>query len=443
MTEVQEEILANRLECCPKLLRRPVCDVLDLRYQLPTRPRVGDNQQIVPVDVILHFRLERCSGPLVLGDLAHTVTLLPGEQVRLFTTDRHSRWSYDSESKLAYRHETTTEESYFTWSLARAMSDLTINQSGSSISNTEESWASGGASGGFNFFGLFQIGGGGGGGNYDSSSISSFAQSLSRHAESSASQVAAGVRAKSTTAIGQVEQRTHAEGESESHMEAATRVFRNPNHCHAITFLFYRVSKLQRIRFRLVAIERRVNDPAAPTEATPRIVPDTAGMVLVKPQTVLATSKSRLEVERAGRQSAIERQQAANLSAESISGLKFMVAAREPVSADARKAALAATDRDLAAANLLDLKTGKPSEKIVAELSWEREELIPTPGILVKGCLDDCNVCEPAVKMSIELDLERKKLENEMLKRQIELLDKAQEYRCCPAGEKPAEPADA
>jgi hypothetical protein len=106
-----------------------------------------------------------------------------------------------------------------------------------------------------------------------------------------------------------------------------------------------------------------------------------------------------------------------------------------PINRDLRNAALAAVDKDLVAANMLDTKTGAPSEKIVAELSWERDEILPTPGLLVKGCLDKCNTCEPALQREIELDLERKKLENGMLKRQIELLDKAQEYRCCPAGE--------
>jgi hypothetical protein len=38
----------------------------------------------------------------------------------------------------------------------------------------------------------------------------------------------------------------------------------------------------------------------------------------------------------------------------------------------------------------------------------------------------------------IELDLERKRLENELMKRRIELLDKEQEYRCCPAEPAPA-----
>ena len=38
------------------------------------------------------------------------------------------------------------------------------------------------------------------------------------------------------------------------------------------------------------------------------------------------------------------------------------------------------------------------------------------------------------------LDLERKALENELLKKQIALLEKSQEYRCCPADEEEVGP---
>jgi hypothetical protein len=48
--------------------------------------------------------------------------------------------------------------------------------------------------------------------------------------------------------------------------------------------------------------------------------------------------------------------------------------------------------------------------------------------------LDDCSICEPTLDREIQLELERKELENKLLRRQIELLDKSQEYRCCPAG---------
>ena len=33
----------------------------------------------------------------------------------------------------------------------------------------------------------------------------------------------------------------------------------------------------------------------------------------------------------------------------------------------------------------------------------------------------------------MQLDLERKKLENEKLKREIDLMDQDQQHRCCPA----------
>jgi len=56
----------------------------------------------------------------------------------------------------------------------------------------------------------------------------------------------------------------------------------------------------------------------------------------------------------------------------------------------------------------------------------------------VKGCLDTCDICEPEVQRKIQLDLDEQDLRNQLLKRQIELLDKSQEYRCCPADSKPA-----
>lgn len=436
----------DELACCPDLTDQQSCDVLDFRYSLPYRVRVGD-RQVVPAEVILHFRLERCSGGLTLGDLAYTTTLLPGEQVRLFTSDRHTQWTYDAASGQTYRNETTSEESFYTWGMASAMSDLQISRSGTAVSTFEESWASGGGSGGVNLFGIIKIGGGGGGGSYDSTSVGTFSQSLSQHARASSSQVAAGVRAKSAMSIGEAQQRTHAEGESEERIEASSRVFRNPNQCQAITYLFYRLNKRQKIRLSLAAIERVVNDPTAPTVADNRPSIDAAGHVAVRPQAVLATSKDRLEVERMARESAVERLRAARgIGAEGLlAGQAFgreplysaagaPTAAVEPISAELRKAALAELDKELTAAELLD-RRGKPSEKIIAEVSWEREELLPTPGVIVRGCLDECTTCEPGLVRERELDLQRMELENTLLAKQIELLDKSQEYRCCPAGQ--------
>ena len=80
---------------------------------------------------------------------------------------------------------------------------------------------------------------------------------------------------------------------------------------------------------------------------------------------------------------------------------------------------------------MLDPKTGEVSQEAKRLYGWERTIVLPTPGVMVKGCLDECEVCEPSLDRAIELDLERKQLENELLKKKIELLEKSREYRCC------------
>jgi len=98
-----------------------------------------------------------------------------------------------------------------------------------------------------------------------------------------------------------------------------------------------------------------------------------------------------------------------------------------------RAAALKQVDQDLVDEGLIDKVGGNVSSAAKKRFSFESESALPTPGILVKGCLDECDICEPALKRSIQLDLERKHLENEKLKREIELMDKDQDHRCCPA----------
>lgn len=107
----------------------------------------------------------------------------------------------------------------------------------------------------------------------------------------------------------------------------------------------------------------------------------------------------------------------------------------QPISQEERAKALRVVDEDLVSAGLLDKVGGNLNPKLAAELSFEIKTCLPTPAILVKGGLDDCNVCEPALQTEIKLDLARKELENKLLAKQIELLEKSQEYRCCPAGE--------
>ena len=115
-------------------------------------------------------------------------------------------------------------------------------------------------------------------------------------------------------------------------------------------------------------------------------------------------------------------------------------APQEPFPVAVRKAALQLVDQDLVGENLLDKVGGQVSADAVKKFSWNKTLSLPTPGVLVKGCLDDCDICEPELKQQRQLELTHKDLENQLLKKQIDLLEKSQEYRCCPEGEteKPA-----
>ena len=150
-------------------------------------------------------------GPLTLGDLLYTTTLLPGEQVRLFTSDRHSRFTFDASSQLSYRHHNSSEESFYTAGMAHAMSDLNIVENENRTSSYSESSVSGGGSAGIDL-GIVEIGGGVSGSSFDASSTRRWRDRCRRHAESSSRHVEVGVRAASSTSVGEVSRREHAQG---------------------------------------------------------------------------------------------------------------------------------------------------------------------------------------------------------------------------------------
>jgi hypothetical protein len=429
------------VECCPQLEPCEVCDVLNFTYRLPFRPVVviGDQRQVVPVEVTFHYRLTRCSGPLALGDLIYTTTLLPGEKVRLQSSDRHTRFSFDSESKLSYHNETTSEESYYAAGMAYGMSNLSLLDTSSSSSSFSSSAVSGGGGAGIDL-GFFSIGGSASASSYDANSASRFSRSLSQHAESLQQHVEVSTRAASSTSVGEVSTRNHQQGESDDQFESASRIFSNPNHCHAVTFLFYRINKCQTVRFELVAIERRVDDPLSPTgvQLNP---PKPATGVGVLSSRVLATGANRLEVAQRALQSVAVEQGSATPAGSFVARSFTSLAQQTPIGVGVRQAALQQVDQDLVEEGLLEKVGGSVAPAAQKAAGWERTMSLPTPGVLVKGCLDDCDICEPELKRLMDLEATRKDLENQLLKKQIDLLEKSQEYRCCPADEE--EPATA
>jgi hypothetical protein len=388
--------------------------------------------------VIIHARLERCPGNLALGDLAYTTTLLPGEKVRLFTQDRRTRFTFDTASKVSYRNEQSQEEHYYMSSMSNFMSDLNVRDSARATNDTKAHFDTHGETSGV-LESIFSSPSVDVSGNFNSSSTSTFLRELSQHASASSHRAEMGTRAASSVSVGEVQTRTHAEGTTEDHFESSSREFSNPNHCHAITFYFYRLNKTQIIRFTIEAIERRVVDPAGDTKVTNNPF-GSKGLVSAVPSSVLATDENRLTVEARGRQSAVESRVASTVTAAGLSAGRLFTAepftvVQDPIPVAVQQQALKQVDEDLVKAGLITAVGGVISQETRKKFSFERCTSLPTPGLLVKGCLDDCNICEPEVERRINLELDRLELQNELLKKQIDLLEKSQEYRCCPAGE--------
>jgi hypothetical protein len=420
-TVLKAEKDGMQIPCCPQLEDNNHCDVIQYKRILsfPVVVRTNDQQTTFNAEVIYHFRFTRCTKGLSLGDPVYSTTLLPGEKVRLATTDRRSTFSFDSESSLSYRTQQISEEQYYMTAMQSYMNDASAAQSGQANSSDSSKWDfHGDAHGSLNILGFGADASSNASGSHNSSSSLDYLNEQRSHVQSSARQAASATHVANSISIGSVDTRTHSQGESEDHFEASSREFANPNHCHAVTYLFYRLNKRQIITFELIAIERRINDPAAPVRGS-LINPKLTAPVAPLPQSLPATSK---EFAAGSPVLATNAATAANLS--SLSFARAPQSFGTPISDATRKAAIAQLDTQLAAAGMID-KNGVVSKDLQNKIFFQEDLALPTAGIIVKGCLDECNTCEPLVE-------ERLKLENDLLRKQIELLEKSQEYRCCP-----------
>lgn len=423
----------STIPCCPQLIKDDHCDIINFSRVLTYPTEIlSAGRRRVNVEVILHFKFTRCTLGLTLGDPAYSTTLLPGEKVRLATTDRRSRFSYDSETKLSYRSEQISEEQYFMTATQKYMADASAAQSGHAESSNEGHWDfHGDAKGSIGIFSLSASASTNASGNHNSSSVSDYLNQQRTHVQSSASQAVSATRKAHSVSVGEVSSRTHIEGESEDHFEASSREFTNYNKCHAVTYMFYRLNKKQKIKFELVAIERRVLDDNAPVGGV--LQPGNAKLpIALVPQDIPATAllrKSTVNLNVAGAANSVS---GFNVDADLLSTRPLLSSVAtnpqqnfgSPLDTETRTKALKEVDQQLMTKNLID-KNGTVSKETKQVIDFEMEFSLPTPGIIVKGCLDDCDVCEPLLK-------EKLQLENDLLRKQIDLLEKSQEYRCCP-----------
>ncbi|MCU7892911.1 MAG: hypothetical protein KZQ78_15420 [Candidatus Thiodiazotropha sp. (ex Ustalcina ferruginea)] len=252
-------------------------------------------------------------------------------------------------------------------------------------------------------------------GQYNAQSTRSFLRELNVHAESSHNRSVQMTRESSSVSIGEVSTRQHVEGESESHLESSSRLFSNPNQCRAVSYMFYQVNKVQTVKLTIQAIRTRVIDPVGDSSVVNRPISRDQQLTAI-PAGVLANSSKLPELQAAYHATELQTPQLSSFRRFNVSSLNAINTNQEPVNQEISAKALTAVQSDLQKNGIVDAN-GNASKQIRAEMEFEFRTSLPTPGVVVKGCLDDCQTCEPALEERIKIELEHKRLQNELLKK--------------------------
>lgn len=409
------------VECCPILKRCQPVHEIHPSYRMIHTVQTGDNRTPVRVEAAWHLTLVKKTGDTMLGPVLKTVTLLPGESVRLSVQDRASRFSYDTESSRVHREAHSSASSYYNAGMASAFSSLTSVTSNREASTHHDSSVSGGGGAGLDL-GFFEIGGSVAGSSHDSSSTHSFLSSLSRVSRSQSSHVEMGTQAAYSTSVGYVATRTHTEGESEEHAEAATHVYKNKNRCHSVNHRFHQLMEEFTLTLTVDEVILRVLD-----DVTPGLVPyvprPLTGLV-PKADAVSTLSPKLAELESSARRAAVAR---TAVSSGQVGVMAEAVAAAT-LTPEQKASALKLVMADLVKAGLVN-EDGSVTEKAQKRYGWKRTVCLPLDGMHVMSCLSECDTCEPELHREVTLELDRYELENKQIARTTELMDRDDDHR--------------
>ena len=198
------------------------------------------------VTISVTYAHELCLVGKAHGGLAYTLTLLPGEKMTLFHSDRYRRTTSESERYSVqatfsqfvsglYQQQTSSNTSFLSQVLA---------------SQTQGSSSSGG--GGFNLFGLVSFGGSGG-----SSSSSGSSSALDLSAEASASQfLSVAQQASQYTDLQRAI--TVSSYEDTETVSTTQRTLVNNNRCYAVNYFVRKVLDVYRMTTKVTAVTFQV-----------------------------------------------------------------------------------------------------------------------------------------------------------------------------------------
>ena len=419
-----------KLPCCPILHK--CCDKqnLDFNYRVRVPYTMSTNELEIVYEVTLHYKLVKCFRTYSPGDIVYTTTLLPGETIKLFSSDNKTSFTIDSETKTAVRQAAFSESSQYMHDFASAITNVNVNDLNTSTTSTSQSgsnWNAGGSAG--LDLGFISIGGGGGGGGSSSSSnsLTSVLHQLNQNSQSASQRAQINVNTSSSISIGEVQTRTHTEGESEDVHESTSRTISNPNKYHSVTYYFYRINKCFTSRYQLADIHFRVLTPGAFNSLIPKPLKQYTGLT-ISPVPVLATASNSLDVVNNSilASNAYNNQTSNDRFVQPIQFSTYDPEVDKNFAIKVLQAALDGAESEVLNNLINSPDTTVKSTLIVNADIWCHDLSIPSPGVTVKGCLDECNIDENAVfteanNKNIE-DLNNQKLKIE--KGKVVLLNK-------------------
>jgi hypothetical protein len=307
-----------------------------------------------PVEVVVATRLERTSGEYLLGDLVYTLSLLPGEEVRMFTTDRRTQFSVDSQTKIGYHSAASFEDHMYMSAMDSFFGQLSSSQWAHGEAGTSGSFSAHGEASGV-FESLFSGPNADMNGSFNTNSFADFVGGMSAQASTAHHMSATATNSASAVSVGAVGIRNTIEGKLDTHVEMNYRSFRNPSRTRAVTFYFFQIRRAHKLRFWVDSI------------------------------TVSAPERTMWRMAKLG---------------ENGAGAKIGVA--QPPNVEKYqdfRTAHAVVTKELLERQLLAPAAGghRMPEQVRTQTNFSQEFSLPTPGLFVRGGRDIANVADPSL----------------------------------------------
>lgn len=395
---------------CPPWVwpRDNICDVAFLNYSYNIRI---ENQL---VEVNLRYKLERCTEDYVLCDLVHSMTLFPGEEVFLSTRTRHSIARFTDDSSVSASQISRSSERIWMEAFKNASTTFDSEEDGGSHVETHSKYSQT-TPGSDPPLAVLLVGSSSktASGTFDAESSSSYNNRLHQHLENTVHQTNEVTRDATSISLTQINSHRQTTSEVHEELEVSTRRFRNDNMCHTVTHYFYQIGKRQKVKITFVERTLRALTTAADTTIKTRpisvSVATNAKLNFAQGAGNTAPAVGNLRRDYVGQR--VTPDQINLQAATNIPYSQFVKEEQERAHAVARV-------EEMLKQQTIDFK-------------YESESIIPTEAMYVESELGGCIICEPAMLAKQEYELERMRLENELLEKQISLLEKHKDYRCC------------